>query len=192
MAASREVVLLVDGYNMIGAWPELERLKERDFEEARDRLLDMLAEYQGYSGTKVYVVFDAHQVPGPGRTYRQRRLTVIYTKENETADECIERLVGELSGRGRHIYVATSDHVEQRVAFGKGALRISARELLIEIEQNRKFIGEALRRTPERRNPLDSLLDPGIRRMLERMRRGGGEGGGTRDDGGGEDFRKTE
>jgi len=96
----------------------------------------------------VYVIFDAHRVPGLGRTYKQQKLTVIYTKENETADECIERLVGELSGRGRHIYVATSDLVEQRVAFGKGALRISARELLIEIEQNRKFIGDALRRTP--------------------------------------------
>jgi len=174
MAAGREVVLLVDGYNMIGAWPELERLKERDFEEARDRLLDLLAEYQGHSGTRVVVIFDAHKVPGPGRTYRQQKLTVIYTKENETADECIERLVGELSGRGRHVYVATSDHVEQRVAFGKGALRISARELLIEIEQNRRFIGEALRRTPPvKRNPLDSLLDLDIRSKLERMRRGG-------------------
>ena len=188
MTASREVVLLVDGYNMIGAWPELERLKERDFEEARDRLLDMLAEYQGYSGTKVYVVFDAHQVPGPGRTYRQQRLTVMYTKENETADECIERLVGELAGRGRHIYVATSDHVEQRVAFGKGALRISARELLIEIEQNRKFIGDALHRAPARRNSLDSLLNLDIRRKLERMRRGGTDGEG----GEGEVFRKTD
>ncbi|AGA56498.1 MAG: NYN domain-containing protein [Thermobacillus sp.] len=174
MSAGREVVLLVDGYNMIGAWPELERLKERDFEEARDRLLDLLAEYQGYSGTRVYVIFDAHQVPGLGRTYKQQKLTVIYTKENETADECIERLVGELSGRGRHIYVATSDLVEQHVAFGKGALRISARELLIEIEQNRKFIGDALRRTPPvKRNPLDSLLDLDIRTKLERMRRGG-------------------
>jgi Predicted RNA-binding protein containing a PIN domain len=176
MSAGREVVLLVDGYNMIGAWPELERLKERDFEEARDRLLDLLAEYQGYSGTRVYVIFDAHRVPGLGRTYKQQKLTVIYTKENETADECIERLVGELSGRGRHIYVATSDLVEQHVAFGKGALRISARELLIEIEQNRKFIGDVLRRTPAAgRNPLDSLLDLDIRRKLERMRRGGGD-----------------
>lgn len=173
MSAGREVVLLVDGYNMIGAWPELERLKESGLEDARDRLLDMLAEYQGYSGTKVYVIFDAHRVPGLGKTYNQHKLTVIYTKEKETADECIERLVGELSGYGRHIYVATSDLVEQHVTFGKGALRISARELLIEVEQNRRRIGETVSGTPPaKRNPLDGLLDLDIRRKLERLRRG--------------------
>src|SRR5690606_37583424 len=129
MSARRDDVLLVDGYNMIGAWPEPERLKELDLEAARERLPAKLAEYQGCPGTRVYVIFDAHQVRGLGKTYRQHKLTVIYTREKETADECIERLVGELMKRGRHIYVATSDMIEQHVAFGKGALRVSAREL---------------------------------------------------------------
>lgn len=169
-------MLLVDGYNMIGAWPELERLKDVNFEEARDRLLDKLADYQGYSGLKVYVVFDAHRVPGLGATYRQYKLTVIYTKEKETADECIERLVAELAKRGRNIYVATSDLVEQHVAFGKGALRLSARELLIDIEQNRKAIERsAAVRPPGKRNPLDGGLSLDVRTKLERLRRGNRE-----------------
>ncbi|AJY75253.1 NYN domain-containing protein [Paenibacillus beijingensis] len=166
-------VLLVDGYNIIGAWPELERLKDKGLEEARDRLLDMLADYQGFTGMKVYVIFDAHQVPGLGATYKQHQLNVVFTKEKETADECIERLVSKLSARRRNIYVATSDLVEQHVAFGKGALRLSARELLLEIRQNRKMIDESLRHDkPAERNTLDSKLSLELRTLLERMRRG--------------------
>ncbi|MDQ6422067.1 NYN domain-containing protein [Paenibacillus sp. LHD-117] len=168
-------VLLVDGYNMIGAWPVLERLKEADLEEARDKLLDMLADYQGFSGMSIYVIFDAHQVPGLGATYKQHKLTVVYTKEKETADECIERLCGELMARRRNIYVATSDLVEQHVAFGKGALRLSARELLIDINQNRKLIEQNIREREEKpikRNALDENVSLDVRSKLERLRRG--------------------
>lgn len=173
MAGYRGDILLVDGYNMIGAWPELERLKETNFEEARDRLLDKLADYQGFTGLTTYVVFDAHQVPGLGATFKQHKLTVIYTKEKETADSCIERLVNELARRGRNIYVATSDLVEQHVAFGQGALRISARELLIDIDQNRKAIDTSVRGEPlVKRNPLDGVLSLDVKSKLERLRRG--------------------
>ncbi|KKC48780.1 MULTISPECIES: NYN domain-containing protein [Paenibacillus] len=166
-------VLLVDGYNIIGAWPELERLKESNLEEARDRLLDLLADYQGYTGHQVYVVFDAHQVPGSRSAYKQHKLTVVFTKEKETADECIERLVTELKKRSRHIYVATSDSVEQHVAFGKGALRISARELELELQQNRREIDKSLRSdSAKSRNTIDAKLSLEMRTMLERMRRG--------------------
>ena len=88
-------ILLVDCYNMIGAWSELRQLADDNLEHARDRLVELLAEYQGFSGKRVILVFDAHQVPGSGGIYRQSRLEVIYTKEKETADECIERLVGQ-------------------------------------------------------------------------------------------------
>ncbi|ACT04308.1 MULTISPECIES: NYN domain-containing protein [unclassified Paenibacillus] len=170
----RNDILLVDGYNMIGAWPMLEKLKEIDLEEARDKLLDMLADYQGFSGMTVYVVFDAHQVPGLGATYRHHKLTIVYTKEKETADECIERLVTELTARRRNVFVATSDLVEQHVAFGKGALRLSARELLINIQQNRKQIELTLREDiPVKRNTLDGNLSLEVRTKLERLRRGG-------------------
>ncbi|OUS73331.1 RNA-binding protein [Paenibacillus sp. MY03] len=168
-------VLLVDGYNIIGAWPVLEKLKESDLEDARDKLLDMLADYQGFSGMEIYVIFDAHQVPGLGATYKQHKLTVVYTKEKETADECIERLCSELMVRRRSIYVATSDLVEQHVAFGKGALRLSARELLIDINQNRKLIEQNIRERetkPIRRNSVDENVSLDVWSKLERLRRG--------------------
>ncbi|MFD0961923.1 NYN domain-containing protein [Paenibacillus chungangensis] len=166
-------VLLVDGYNMIGAWPELAKLKESDLEAARDKLLDMLAEYQGFTGRSVYVIFDAHQVPGLGATFKQHKLTIVYTKEKETADECIERLCTELYARRRHIYVATSDMIEQHVVFGQGALRLSARELLTEIAQNKLGIQQAIRdKRSGRRNTLDENINSDVWTKLEMMRRG--------------------
>ncbi|QHW32653.1 NYN domain-containing protein [Paenibacillus rhizovicinus] len=168
----RDDVLLVDGYNMIGAWPELAVLRDKDLEDARDRLLELLADYQGFTGMTVVVVFDAHQVPGVGSTFKQHRLTVVYTKEKETADACIERLASELAMRSRNIHVATSDLVEQHVAFGKGALRISARELLIAIKQNRKAIEQKVEQKSKVRNELDGNLSMDIRMKLENWRRG--------------------
>ncbi|EFM11511.1 protein of unknown function DUF901 [Paenibacillus curdlanolyticus YK9] len=168
-------VLLVDGYNVIGAWPVLQRLRDHDLEDARDALLDMLADYQGFTGMHVYVVFDAHQVPGLGAKYKQHEMVVVYTKEKETADECIERLVVELTMRGRNIYVATSDMTEQHVAFGKGALRLSARELLIDIGQKQKQIQATLKEAeirPVKRNTVDGSLTLDVRARLEKWRRG--------------------
>ncbi|GKU76733.1 NYN domain-containing protein [Paenibacillus sp. L3-i20] len=169
----RNDVLLVDGYNIIGAWPELARLKEQDLEDARDRLLDLLADYQGFTGMLIYVIFDAHQVRGLGSTFKQHNISIVYTKEKETADECIERLCSELMIRRRNIYVATSDLVEQHVAFGKGALRLSARELLIDIGQNRKQIESSINGDkPIKRNTLDQNVSLDVWSKLERLRRG--------------------
>ncbi|MFC0334729.1 NYN domain-containing protein [Paenibacillus sepulcri] len=168
----RDDVLLVDGYNMIGAWPVLAAMRDTDLEGARDKLLEMLADYQGFTGMSVTVVFDAHQVPGTGSAFNQFRISVVYTKEKETADSCIERLASELALRSRNLYVATSDLVEQHVAFGKGALRISARELLIDIEQNRKAIERTIEDKSHQRNELDTNLSLEVRTKLERWRRG--------------------
>ncbi|MMZ61164.1 YacP-like NYN domain protein [compost metagenome] len=172
MADSRDV-LLVDGYNMIGGWPELAALSKNDLEEARNRLLARLADYQAFSGRKVIVVFDAYRVPGLGKSFAQYKIDIYYTKEKETADECIERLVGELWHRRRQIYVATSDMVEQHVIFGQGALRISARELLTQVEQSEKEIQTKLteRSSNTARNTLDGKLSPEMRQMFERWRR---------------------
>ena len=126
-------ILLVDGYNIIGAWSELRKLKEVKLLEARDRLIELMAEYKAYTGTRVIVVFDAHLVPGIENKKKQYNVEVIYTRKNEIADERIEKLTKELSGRRVQIYVATSDLTEQRVIFGQGALRKSARELEIEM-----------------------------------------------------------
>jgi predicted RNA-binding protein with PIN domain len=173
----RQDVLLVDGYNIIGAWPELAVLKSEKLEDARDRLLDMLADYQSYAGLIVIVVFDAFRVPGAGAEYRYgKKLQVVYTRERETADEVIERLVGEWTSVRRHVYVATSDQVEQHVAFGRGALRVSARELRIEVRQSRTEIQTVIKRDVQlKKNPLDGVLPDDVQRRLERMRRGLGE-----------------
>lgn len=169
-----EEILIVDGYNMIGVWPELVKIAETDLEEARDRLISALADYQGYTGRKVIIVFDAHQVPGLGANLKTHRLDIRYTKEKETADECIERLVGELGEkRSRRIYVATSDRVEQHVTFGKGALRIAARELLLDMDVIHKQIENQIEGTNRKvRNTFDSKIPLEMRGLFEKWRRG--------------------
>jgi len=164
--------LIVDGYNIIGAWPELKKLKAIRLEEARDRLIDILADYQGYSGQKILLVFDAHQIPGLGGKYEQSKLQIYYTKEKETADELIERLVTQLAGRRKQIYVATSDLVEQHVIFRLGALRISARELLVKIRQSQKEVRSRIEEAALSRDTFDNRLDPKIRELFEKWRRG--------------------
>jgi predicted RNA-binding protein with PIN domain len=166
-------VLLVDGYNMIGGWPELSALSETGMQGARDRLLDMLADYQAFTGRRVIAVFDAYRVPGLGRSFVQGKVQVFFTKEKETADECIERLVGEFAHRRRQIYVATSDFVEQHVIFAQGALRISARELRLEIEENQKQVKKAIepQSISSKRHSLEEKLPPEMRKRLEDWRR---------------------
>ncbi|AEI46035.1 NYN domain-containing protein [Paenibacillus mucilaginosus] len=166
-------ILIVDGYNIIGAWPHLQQLKEIRLEEARDRLIEIMAEYQSFSGMKVIVVFDAYYVPGLGGKYLQSRLPVYYTKEKETADELIERLVTAHVGRRKQVYVATSDMTEQHVIFGKGAFRIPASELLIKVRAARQDIRRKIEQDTDRRtNTFDSRLDKDTLDQLEKWRRG--------------------
>ncbi|WP_209125303.1 NYN domain-containing protein [Alkalihalobacillus sp. BA299] len=165
-------ILLVDGYNIIGAWPELRELKDQDLNLARDRLIEKMAEYQAYTGIKVMLVFDAHMVPGVGKKYRNYRIQVIYTRENETADERIEKLVKELKNVVTRIYVATSDFTEQSVIFGSGALRKSARELLIELETAEKGIKKAVENHRKPTSSTKISLSKEMAEIFERWRRG--------------------
>ncbi len=136
-------LLIVDGYNMIGAWPELVLLKNQDrLEDAREALLNRLSNYAKYEGLKIIVVFDAQLVPGVTQSYTKYQLEVIFTEEGETADSYIERIAGELNNRLTHITVATSDLAEQWVIFSQGALRTSARELYKSVEKTEKDIHE--------------------------------------------------
>jgi len=168
-----EEILIVDGYNIIGAWTELRELKERGkLEEARDQLIVWLEEYQVFSGREVIIVFDAHQVPGIGKKYQNQRTTIYYTKENETADELIERLVKELNRRKTQIYVATSDYTEQRVVFGEGALRISARELAIEKKTMEEKIHDKVKKSNRKiKSSILSALDDEMIKYFENWRR---------------------
>ncbi|WP_100405977.1 NYN domain-containing protein [Bacillus solitudinis] len=165
-------ILLVDGYNMIGAWPELRQLKDRDLGLARDRLVEIMAEYQAYTGFEVNIIFDAHMVPGIGKKYNNFRINVLYTRESETADEHIEKLVHELKQIDTRIHVATSDFTEQSLVFGSGALRKSARELLIETEVVGKGINQDVETRKKNRNSTKIPLSKEIVEIFEKWRRG--------------------
>lgn len=165
-------ILLVDGYNIIGAWPELRELKNRDLAAARDRLIELMAEYQGYSGYRVIVVFDAHYVQGIETKVKNHKVEVIYTKENETADERIEKLAKELSNRRTQIHVATSDFTEQWVIFGQGALRKSARELLLEMSMLEKTIEKSVRSIQENKPVTRIPISEDLAEIFEKWRRG--------------------
>ncbi len=165
-------LLIVDGYNIIGAWPELRALKDEDrMDEARDLLISKLADYQSFSGIKVIVVFDAYTVPGIGRKQSDYQIEIYFTKEKETADERIEKLVHEFFEKNRQIYVATSDYTSQRVIFGQGALRKSARELLLDIESVGKEIVEKVKETNESRFTTRISLNDEIAKIFEKWRR---------------------
>lgn len=165
-------ILIVDGYNIIGAWPELIELKKHDLAAARDRLIEILADYQGYTGYRVIVVFDAYGVKGLEKKYKNHKVEVIFTKAEETADERIEKLAQELINIRTQVYVATSDYTEQWTVFGQGALRISARELLVEVESVNKEIKKELKENQEK-IPLTKIpLSREIAEIFEKWRRG--------------------
>ncbi|MCM1112546.1 MAG: TetM/TetW/TetO/TetS family tetracycline resistance ribosomal protection protein [Muribaculum sp.] len=131
----KEACLLVDGYNIIFAWEELRELARANIDSARDRLMDILSNYQGTAGGALVLVFDAYKVKGnPGRSMRYHNIDVVYTKEAETADQYIERSVHELGSRYQ-VTVATSDALEQTVVWGAGALRMSAADLYQTVEK---------------------------------------------------------
>jgi len=165
-------ILLVDGYNIIGAWPELSVLKNKDLAAARDALVEKMAEYQGYSGYRVIVVFDAYYVRGTQKKYKDSKVEVIFTRENETADECIERMAIELNNRKTQIYVATSVFTEQWAIFGQGALRKSARELLIEMQGMEKDIGKKVKKIKEKKPVAKIPLTREVEEIFEKWRRG--------------------
>ena len=132
--------LLVDGYNIIFAWDELNALAKDSLEAARHKLMDILCNYQGYQKCNLILVFDAYRVPGsPGSIEQYHNIHVVYTKEAETADMFIEHVTHEI-GKGRRVRVATSDGMEQIIILGHGALRVSARMFHEEVQNVEKQI----------------------------------------------------
>lgn len=134
-------ILFVDGYNMIGSWPELNHLKERgEIQAARDLLLFELSNYRKYRDIEVVCVFDAQFVPGMTQTYHEYQCTVVFTQEGETADSYIERSIRNYMNVLSRVVVATSDAAQQWTVFQQGALRQSANELLLEINYTKNEI----------------------------------------------------
>jgi len=127
--------LLVDGYNIIFAWEDLNALAKESLAAARQKLMDILCNYQGFKKCVLILVFDAYRVPGsPGTVEQYHNIHVVYTREAETADMYIERVTHEI-GRERRVRVATSDGMEQIIILGHGALRVSARQFREEVDE---------------------------------------------------------
>ena len=161
--------LIVDGYNIIGAWTELQALKEENLEYARARLIEILSAHAALSKRIVILVFDAYQVKkNSGSREMIQGIEVIYTKENVTADMAIERLTAQIP-KHQKVFVATSDRLQQETIWGKGAFRISAMELKREVEQAEKE--HKPHYTPQLyvSNRLEDRIDPEVRRKLEKI-----------------------
>lgn len=138
----QEEYLLVDGYNIIFSWEELNELAKENIHAACDKLMDILSNYQGYRKCTLILVFDAYKVEGHAEeVIPYHNIYVVYTKEAETADQYIEKTVHRI-GRQYQVTVATSDGLEQVIIMGQGAHRISARGLKKEIEDTEKTARE--------------------------------------------------
>ena len=165
--------LLVDGYNIIFAWDFLKELAEMNLEAARGKLMDILCNYQGFSGVTLIAVFDAYKVKGnPGEIFKYHNIHVVYTKEAETADQYIEKTTHEL-GHKHQVTVATSDSLEQVIVMGQGARRLSASDFREEVEQAEQEIRRINReRRQNGKNYLLENADDETAGLLENVRLG--------------------
>lgn len=165
--------LLVDGYNIIHAWDELRELMEEvSLESARQRMMDILSNYKGVQKATIILVFDGYLVKGNiGSVYEYHNIYVVYTKEAETADHYIERVVTSLPKHYR-VRVATGDGLEQLIIYGQGAVRMTARELYREVQQVERELREKyIEKRPPKNNMLADHLDKEALEWLEALRR---------------------
>ena len=152
--------LLVDGYNIIYAWEELKQAASTSLDAARQMLMDILSNYQGFQKSVVILVFDAYKVPRSIQdVYKYHNIYVVYTKEAETADTYIERATYEI-GKHHRVRVATSDGAEQLIILGHGALRLSATTFKAEVEQVSGQIDALIRRInkPVQSRPVEAAM----------------------------------
>ena len=163
----QEEYLLVDGYNIIFSWEELNELAKENIHAACDKLMDILSNYQGYRKCTLILVFDAYKVEGHvEEIIPYHNIYVVYTKEAETADQYIEKTVHRI-GRQYQVTVATSDGLEQVIIMGQGAHRISARGLKKEIEDTEKTAREEWHQ--RRQSSKTYLFDHMSEEMQEQM-----------------------
>ncbi|WP_427340416.1 NYN domain-containing protein [Caloranaerobacter sp. DY30410] len=164
--------LFIDGYNIINAWSDLKELKKISLEAARDKLIEIMGEYQEYAGVKVIIVFDAHLVKGSiNKKEIINGIEVVFTKEMETADHYIEKVLDSI-GRMKRVKVATSDWTEQQIVLGRGGMRISARELKEEVNKMKRKIQKDTEQNKKRVDDLIfSRLDSETLKKLEKWRK---------------------
>ena len=165
--------LIIDGYNIINAWDDLKHIAIDDLDAAREKLINIIIEYAEFSGQKAIVVFDAYNVKNSMEKVEKRKyITVVYTREHQTADSYIEKLMTSLS-KYDVVKVATNDYAEQQIILGKGASRLSARELRLDVEEAKTKM-KSKQITSERkiqRNWLEDRLDEETLSKLENIRR---------------------
>ena len=166
--------IFVDGYNVINSWPNLKQKKDFSFEAARQTLIDKLHNYGVFKACKIVLVFDAHKVMGSLEKKEEvnKNISVIFTKDGETADSYIEKQVNSL-GRKHEIVVVTSDSLEQQTIFQRGAVRMSSLEFYSEMVKVEKSIkGKADKNKTIDRNSVSDNIDENTARILEEIRRG--------------------
>lgn len=168
-----EEYLLVDGYNIIFAWEELRELSKVTIDGARQKLMDILCNYQGYKKCTLILVFDAYKVTGnTGEAINYHNIHVVYTKEAETADQYIEKLAHKI-GRQYHVTVATSDGLEQLIIYGQGCHLMSARDLKEEVAwANEQIREEKAKLGKNGKNYLFHGADEELAAYLEDIRLG--------------------
>lgn len=169
----RDEYLLVDGYNIIFSWEELNELAKVNVESARTKLMDILSNYQGYKKMNLILVFDAYRVEGgQGSVQKYHNIYIVYTKEAETADQYIEKTVHAI-GRKYNVTVATSDALEQVIILGQGGRRMSAHDLEEEITAMRREIREQYtEKRSEEKNYLFDHLNDEMSDLMEDVRLG--------------------
>lgn len=166
--------IFVDGYNVINSWPNLKQRKDFSFEAARQTLIDKLHNYGVFKACKIVLVFDAHKVMGSLEKKEEvnKNISVIFTKDGETADSYIEKQVNSL-GRKHEIVVVTSDSLEQQTIFQRGAVRMSSLEFYSEMVKVEKSIKiKADKNKTIDRNSVSDNIDEKTARILEEIRRG--------------------
>lgn len=165
--------LIIDGYNMIGQSSTLSTVAKENLEEAREQLLDTIANYNALIADEIVCVFDAYEQSGIEREYFYHGVKTIFTKEKETADSFIERYVYELYNKHTtHITVVTSDMSEQHAIFGSGAYRISSREMWRELKENKVVVNKSLDDFSEKKPRIRIPLSNEILEEFEKIRRG--------------------
>lgn len=165
--------LLVDGYNIIHAWDQLRELAaDVSLESARQSLMDTLSNYNGTKEITIILVFDGYLVKGNiGTVYTYNNISIVYTKEAETADHYIERVVTSFPKHYR-VRVATGDGLEQLIIYGQGAMRMTARELYLEVQgQKDSLRQEFIAKKPMKNNLLMDHLDQESVEWIEALRR---------------------
>ncbi len=170
MSRTKKEYLFIDGYNIINQWSYYRDIS-RNIANSRNKLIELLVEYQAYLGIKIIVVFDAHLVKGS--VEKKETVTgveVIYTKEHETADSYIEKQLDKL-GRYESVQVATSDAAIQQIVISRGGTRISAHEMIMMIEDTKKDIRIKTDKPRQKGTNIYQVIDQETLMKLEKFRR---------------------